>query len=539
MESTLAALQRRPAEAGWAEVALAVELFALDPIALGGLCVRAAPGPQRDVLMRWIRQALAQSAPMVRMPAHTTDDRLLGALALGQTLRTGRVVVEEGLLARARSGVLVAPMAERIESQTAAHLCAAVDHQEVRLEREGLAERVECPLGLVLLDEGRPGEAPLPQLIDRCALLLDLGALVPSSLPGEYAPRFDAINAARSHAATIGDDDLSALARVAEAAGVAGLRPLLQAARVACAHASVEGRAAVGDDDLALAARLVLGPRATRVPDLPEREPTKSNDPPNSNAHDDDPILEQAPSRSEAAPSAESDAVGEAPPQEVLLDAVRSGIPQGLLDGLALESSRGAQSAGRSGALSRSSATGRPAGVRLGTPRPPERLALVSTLRAAAPWQRFRRRLARADAPRVLVRQEDFRVRQHRQPTETCVIFAVDASGSAAMKRLAEAKGAVEQVLADCYTRRDHVALLALRDDEARLVVPPTRSLTRARRCLAGLAGGGATPLASGIDGARLLAHDQRARGRTPLIVLMTDGRANVSRSGERSGKAG
>jgi magnesium chelatase subunit D len=164
-------------------------------------------------------------------------------------------------------------------------------------------------------------------------------------------------------------------------------------------------------------------------------------------------------------------------------------------------------------------------------PQPGERLNLVETLRAAAPWQRLRRTLRR-DAPRrVEVRQDDLRVSRFVQKMESSVIFCVDASGSAALQRLAEAKGAVEQVLADCYVRRDHVALVAFRGQTARLLLPPTRSLARVKKCLAELAGGGGTPLAAGIESALTLALDARQKGRTPLIVMMTDARANVART--------
>ena len=100
------------------------------------------------------------------------------------------------------------------------------------------------------------------------------------------------------------------------------------------------------------------------------------------------------------------------------------------------------------------------------------------------------------------------------------------------MHRLAEAKGAVELLLNDCYVRRDHVALLAFRGPGTEMILPPTRSLVRAKRSLAGLPAGGATPLASGLDGAAVLADAIRRRGHTPIIVILTDGRANVARDG-------
>jgi magnesium chelatase subunit D len=159
------------------------------------------------------------------------------------------------------------------------------------------------------------------------------------------------------------------------------------------------------------------------------------------------------------------------------------------------------------------------------------RLNLIETLRAAAPWQKLRRR-DDPDASRIRVTRDDFRITRLKQRSRTTTIFVVDASGSSASERLAEAKGAVELLLADCYVRRDEVALLTFRGKDAELLLPPTRSLVRAKRSLAGLPGGGATPLAAGIDAAAALADTIRRRGGTPALVLLTDGRANIARGG-------
>jgi magnesium chelatase subunit D len=178
---------------------------------------------------------------------------------------------------------------------------------------------------------------------------------------------------------------------------------------------------------------------------------------------------------------------------------------------------------------------GRPIGTRPGVLRQGQtRLSLVETLRAAAPWQGFRRaeRQGRPH-PRVIVTRDDIRIRRFRERTGSVAIFLVDASGSAALHRLAEAKGAVELLLADCYVRRDQVALIAFRGAGADLLLPPTGSLVRAKRCLGALPGGGGTPLAAGLDAARALADQVRRRGRSPVLILLTDGRANVARDGQ------
>ena len=230
-----------------------------------------------------------------------------------------------------------------------------------------------------------------------------------------------------------------------------------------------------------------------------------------------------------------------------MLQAATASIPADLLrwlvDGASLRQPPGG--AGKSGAQRIGRSRGRPIGARRGDPASGARLHLIETLRAAAPWQGLRRRaLATQDAARsasgrlpasrrVLVRREDFHVWRFRQRSETTTVFVVDASGSSALHRLAEAKGAVELLLADCYVRRDSVAVVAFRGEGAEVLLPPTRSLARAKRSLAGLPGGGGTPLAAGIDAARAVCESVRQRGATPLVVMLTDGRANIAADGK------
>jgi magnesium chelatase subunit D len=132
----------------------------------------------------------------------------------------------------------------------------------------------------------------------------------------------------------------------------------------------------------------------------------------------------------------------------------------------------------------------------------------------------------------VVVRREDFRIRRFVERTGTTVIFVVDASGSSALYRLAEAKGAVELLLAESYARRDRVSLVAFRGQGTEVLLPPTRALARAKKVLAALPGGGGTPMAHAIDAALEQSIATRRGGSAPLVVMMTDGRANIARDG-------
>ena len=139
--------------------------------------------------------------------------------------------------------------------------------------------------------------------------------------------------------------------------------------------------------------------------------------------------------------------------------------------------------AGKSGSERSNAARGRPAGVRRGEPRPGSPMSLIETLRAAAPWQKIRRVFANAHhrtegegvvrtLEKIEVRSDDFRVKRLKARSQTATIFAVDASGSTAMQRLAETKGAIELLLAECYIRRDQVALIAFRGKGAEMLLP-------------------------------------------------------------------
>jgi magnesium chelatase subunit D len=501
----------RPETSPWADAALAAALLAVDPAGMGGAALRAQPGPVRDRWLGLLRELLPASSPVRKVPLQVGADRLLGGLDLAATLSAGRPVIQQGLLAEANGGVLLLAMAERIEPACAAQIASTLDAGEIRLERDGFAETVRSCFGVVALDEGvAADERPAAALLDRLAFHLDLGdtgirdAVAPSHGPDE-------VEAARARlpAIEIAEEDVEALCAASVKLGIASIRAPLLALCAARAATSLAGRRKVGHDDLVAAARLVLVSRAITFPAEEDRSETREVSQPET-SRDDAPGIDQ-------------------PLEERVLAAALATMPEGLLARLKLRQSHGAAHApGRAGALRKATQHGRPIGARRGMPRAGVRLDLVETLRAAAPWQKLRR----SDQGRIALRPDDLRVRRLRQKTRTTTIFVVDASGSAALHRLSEAKGAVELLLADCYVRRDEVALLAFRGARAELLLPPTRSLARARRSLASLPGGGGTPLASGIDAAALLADAIRYRGHTPVLMLLTDGRGNVARDG-------
>jgi magnesium chelatase subunit D len=514
-------------EDAWARARFAAALFAVNPL-LSGVSLRAAPGPARDAWLALLRDYLPADAPMRRSPPNIADDRLLGGLDLAATLRAGRPIAEMGLIAQTHGGVLVLAMAERLSSATAARFAAALDEERFEPERQGGAARQAYRVGIVALDEGyEPEERPPAALLDRLAIHLDLAGLRPC--PGaKPEPSSQEIAAARMRLTDVETpaDVIKALVAGAARLGVLSLRAPLLALRVARAACALRGASVVDDSDLEIAARLVLAPRATCLPAPVDETETETQR--------DESVTDPG------EPKNDNHGIDQRALEEMVVAAARASLPVDLLARLeAGDLSRTpAPRGGHSGKARVSAHRGRPLNVRRGGLRE-GRLSLIDTLRAAAPWQPLRRADFPEATPRALhLRAEDFRIRRFREQRGSTTIFVVDASGSSAMQRLAEVKGAIELLLADCYVRRDSVALIVFRGKQAEIALPPTRALARARRLLAAMPGGGGTPLAQALDAAAELADSVRRKGQTPLVVLLTDGKANIDRAGA-PGRAG
>jgi magnesium chelatase subunit D len=533
--------------------------------ALGGLWLRSWHGPRRDAFLQLVdHYARLLSVRTHRIAPHTDPEQLLAGIELSETLRAGRMVRRAGLIENLQGGLLVLAMAERAPLGLLAPMIQALDAQRV------------C---LLAMDESLPDEASLPALLlDRLGLGLDLRdeqALWPANSDLRET-EFAQVIAGRLSAAAqawrqivIPPEATKALVEAAAQLGILSARPSLYALRLVKVLAAVAGRTAVEADDLAIAVRLVLLPQARQLPAsaAPEddemqsaEEDTRENDDAQAVPQNEDeanrpppppPESEQDSVTNPPEPEDESSAIPDGA-AERLVAAALAALPKHLLAQLAASSAASRSKAVGATGAGAQAMKGRGRGRSIGAlprrkPRSGERLHLLASIRAAAPFQKLRRvseentedlgntsRQAAAGLPhRIHLRPNDLHVHREKKRRGNTTVFVVDASGSMALQRLSEAKGAIEILLADCYVRRDRVAMIAFRGKGAEVLLDPTRSLVAAKRSLTALPGGGGSPVAAGLSLAAQMVEQLKRMGDSTVVVVLTDGRANLTRDGQ------
>jgi magnesium chelatase subunit D len=536
---------------GHDQLRLALLLCAVRP-EIGGALIRGEKGTAKSTAVRGLAALLCEAtgsdAGLVEMPLGATEDRVIGSLDLQRVLRDGEHAFSPGLLARAHGGVLYVDEVNLLHDHLVDVLLDAAAMGRVHIERDGISHSHESRF--VLIGTMNPEEGELrPQLLDRFGLTVDVHAsrdvdvrvqvvrqrMAYEADPDGFAERYadaDAELARRIASARVvvddvvlPDNELRRIAALCAAFDVDGMRADLVVARTAVAHAAWRGAHTVEEEDIRVAAELALPHRRRRDPfddpgidrdQLDEAlaqagsEPDPDPDPPGggrSTQPEQDAPQQNSP---ETAKPQQPKARPSAPPSKTFR--TRALRVPGVGEGAPGRRSRARNTSGSVIAAAGADDTSC-AG---------HGLHLFATLLSAA---------ERAGAGPLRPQPDDVRraVREGREGN--LVIFVVDASGSmAARDRMAAVSGATLSLLRDAYQRRDKVAVITFRQQEARLLLPPTSSAYIAGRRLARFDTGGKTPLAEGLLAARELIVREKARDRArrSLVVVLTDGRATA-----------
>jgi magnesium chelatase subunit D len=467
---------------------------------------------------------------VVDLPQNATEDRVAGTLDIEHALKSGEKKFEPGVLASAHRGILYVDEVNLLDDHIVDLLLDAAAMGVNIVEREGIS--YSHPSHFILVGTMNPEEGDLrPQFIDRFALCVEIEGITNPEERVEIVKRYVAyeenprsfIQGWKEEQEELRERILQAQKLLSQAKlpphmlhliigicldmGVQGHRADIIMAKTATTIAALEGRVEVNMEDVRKAAELALPHRMKRKPfeqqrldqERLEEALEKHQESTSPNVHPKD----------EVETKEETFEIGPPPPLPELKlskDGTLSGMP-----------GRGRQSI--------LSSEGRYVKSVIPHGRTND-IALDATLRAASPHQREREgNLA------IKVETQDLREKVKGKKEGLSILFVVDASGSmGAKRRMVAAKGAVFSLLLSAYQRRDRVGMIAFRKEDAQVLLPFTSSIELAHQKLQELPTGGKTPLALGLlKGLELLGREKDAHR---LLVLLTDGRANVSLDG-------
>jgi magnesium chelatase subunit D len=515
-----------------------------------------------------VRSAQPSPVPFITLPLGATEDRVLGTLDLQQALKGARQAFQPGLLASAHRGILYIDEVNLLADHLVDVLLDVAAMGVNSVQREGLS--VRHPARFTLIGTMNLEEGDLrPQLLDRFGLMVDVTAPRDKALRAEVVRRRFAFERDMAGFARAWETQQQALRRQVERAqsllpevmlddallelvshiccefDVASLRADIVMHKAGRALAALDGRKFVTPADIRTAAGLVLPHRRRRTPfdqaglDQERLDELMRQSAPPNNSSEPNP----APGSSDAAPQAQAEESGQDESGASQPDGSdQDGSDQDGSDQDGSEAGGDAEqvfgaapaaapridvqiaaSSARAPSGRRSEMDDAPQGraVRAAMDGVPGSLAINATLRSAA----------LRDPVNFAVIPADVHRQVRTGKIANLILLVVDSSGSMAAKRRMEAvKGAVLALLTDAYQRRDEVALME-----------PTRSVERAELALRDLPTGGRTPLPHALQLA-LQTLQQAGAAAQPLLVLLSDGRANValgaSVGGARSSEA-
>ena len=568
-------------------------LLALVNPCTGGLLISGKRGTAKSVLVR-AAAPFTPTGSLVELPLGATDDMVFGSLDVDAALRDGERRLRHGLLQRAAHTLIYMDEVNLLREEVLKSVLESASAGMFSLERDSLSavEEISCiPVGTM-----DPAEGVLsPALLDSFGMFAAMEEIEETEQRAEIARRVLAFErapeafcrmyaqqeaelqqkASRARemlpAVEVSHAILHLAAQYAARALCVGNRAEIYLVEAARALAVLAGRSYVMPQDIEEAALFVLVHRMSRKKEQREESSRQQKEPqeqlqeqqaePQKESEDeaDDAPQEEHPddALTRDATGSESkeqeDDTGKAQEEAAQTDEEQTSPADGDSGGEdtdethSIEAVMARLSLLRETVCVRKGKSGRRAIVQLDVPagRPwrtslPHTgrridLAFAATLRAAAPYQRQRH-----GEQAVVIRAEDLRVWIRARRAAANILFLVDASGSmGAKERMKMVKGAVLALLREAYQKRDRVGLIAFRRTSAETLLPMTRSVELAEKALRSLPTGGKTPLAEGLAAAlKMMDELARKEGAETVLVLVTDGRTNVSAAGKAKEEA-
>ena len=490
------------------------------------------------------------AVPFVNLPLGATEDRVVGSLDLEGVLVERKKKLQPGLLATAHRGILYIDEVNLLPDHLVDVLLDVAAMGVNTIQREGLS--ISHPAWFTLIGTMNPEEGNLrPQFLDRFGLMVDVEAprdvtertevvrrrIAFDNDPAAFIEKWAAdqqnlqrqIQKARKllPSVTLADGLLTLISQLCTNLNVTSLRADIVMYKTALTLAALAGRTNVTADDVRQAAELALVHRQRKKPFEESRLPDNKLDelilqapPTNQSQTEKETTLptETTQDSVENSPSESGSEASESPSQEQVFGV----MPQADVASISIESNTLRQQVpvGRRSPVMNPQ---RGTTIRAVPDKAPTNVAISATVQQAV--------LRDADDWGII--RDDLHQTIRIGKTGNLILFVVDASGSmAASRRMEAVKGSVLSLLTDAYQRRDSVGVIAFRGIEAQILLEPTHSIELAEQAMRTLPTGGRTPLPHALQMAAQVVSRQNHQDLQPLLVILSDGKANVALPG-------
>jgi len=520
----------------------ALLLCAVNP-AIGGILIQGDKGTAKSTAARALAEVMPAieqgKVPFITLPLGATEERVIGSLDLEAVLVDKKKKFQPGLLSAVHQGILYIDEVNLLSDHLVDVLLDVAASGENIIEREGLS--LSHPSRFTLVGTMNPEEGQLrPQFLDRFGLMVQVDA------PADIAERTEVVRRRIAFEADpvlfvqrwtlqqaklqqqllqaklllpeviLDDDLLNLISQLTTELNVRSLRADIVMYKTAITLAAFDLRQQVTEEDIKMAAELAL----------PHRSKKKSNTPPASSP----PISQPTPDQPQRQPDEEKDRdqgkrieqqqgdAAQHQPQSGEEQIFESSMPKALpkID-IAMVRIPEEPKAGRRSATDT---------LKIGAYTRAQRATNTSDIAIDATVIHAVLR----DPEKFEISAGDLHQKKRLGKMSNLILFIVDASGSMAARRRMEAvKGTVLSLLTEAYEKRDTVGVIAFRGIEAQVLLPPTKITDLAEEAMRSLPTGGRTPLPHALQTAiQLLNTFDAKKGYHPILIVLTDGKANV-----------
>lgn len=517
-----------------------------------GLLIKGPNGVGKSVLTRSVSREVFGRDPTI-IPMNATDEQVFGSVDIEATMMSGRMLFQEGLLAKAGDGLVCIDDINLMDRRFVHTMMMSIISGKTVVERDGVSSESNCDVSIIATMNIHESTLPgtISDLFDMSVTIQDCNDpdfrvnvlrnnLVedPDYTDSGLRDRIDRARSILPHV-KLDDEMLRSIVDTCVDNYVQGYRGELSTVKVCKVLAALDGRKKVSQNDLKTALLLCLGHRRTRFTVKKKKAEDSVNFFGDSHMrrfiHDDRKIVKEEPSEEMGSEIPDVDVpegMAEGGSNTKGPDEVVTEVGEMFESIDLLEDSR-KQLGITDSKMLRRNVKDKDRNGRYISSRPMSDgntdIAIDATIRAAAPYQKKRRLELHED--RVILEKDDLREKIREKRRACLFMFMVDNSGSLIVRgRMRAVKASILSLLATHYVRRDSVAVMTFNETQIGMAQPPTRSVGCIKSLLDNLSVGKKTPLSEALVYADqyLSIYARKHQGDQIFGILLTDAIANI-----------